>query len=780
VSGAQYARSRVDNDDAGEDLSARLLHLDPNPVPMNLADPAPRHRAGAAAAAIRRLLAVLAVLVVLVGAPAALAEDPAAAGAPPAALAAPLGVETPPLAVEYRSVLEVARRGNLNAAVVDLNTFWVAGVDRQGRAFAARIPSPQAGSDFGQTTAQAEATARRPARDPSAFDLAEWLRERNVVVVAPNAGEATTRRSAWSYVMLPLAILLIFVTFVVLAQVMQRRQGGRGRGGAGGHGRIRRTAKVEPPTTRFSDVAGCDEAVEELQEVVGFLREPERFAKVGARMPRGVILWGPPGTGKTLLARAVAGETGSAFYAMSGSDFVDTFVGVGAARVRDLFAEARKQEKGAIIFFDEIDAIGRQRGSGMSGSDSEREATLNQLLVELDGFGARDRIVVVAATNRVDMLDQALTRPGRFDRRVQVGLPAEAGRRAILGLYAEGKPLADASDLDRIAAVTAGFAGADLSNLLNEAAIMAARAGREEITGADLDEGMLRAIAGPEKRDRRLAPGELETIAWHEAGHCLAAELCPTHTKTQRVTILPRGDAGGLALYGTEDRALTSPQRLHERMVVAMAGRAAEQVGFGVISSGAANDLEQANGMARGAVERLGFSQRVGQIAVAQGPHAMPMSDGTRRAIDAEVADLVDTAYRDAVALLQEHRDVLETLALALLEREQLSREEIEEIVGGLPVTDILNRPRLPEPLPEPEPVALPVVDVAPVPVPAPRRPGRVPALARRGALARVPLAPVLRPLRRGAAAAAAGMAARGRVRAFRRGARGPGTGTTG
>ena len=730
---------------------------------------------------LRRLIALVAVLAVLIAAPLAAAQaqtTPAEPAPPPAALVEPLGVEEPPAVVSYAVLLGVARRGNLNAAVVDVSGYWVAGVDRQGHAVAARIPTPRAGSDFGQTDAEAQAAARRADATPSAFELGDWLRERNVVVVEPRTVAPERTRSAWSYAMLPLAILLIFVTFIVLSQVMQRRQGGRGRGGAGGHGRIRRNAKVEPPSTRFADVAGCDEAVEELQEVVGFLREPDRFAKVGARMPRGVILWGPPGTGKTLLARAVAGETGSAFYAMSGSDFVDTFVGVGAARVRDLFAEARKQEKGAIIFFDEIDAIGRQRGSGMTGSDSEREATLNQLLVELDGFGPRDRIVVVAATNRVDMLDQALTRPGRFDRRVQVGLPAEAGRRAILALYAEEKPIADPADLDRIASVTAGFSGADLSNLLNEAAIMAARAGREQITEADLDEGMLRAIAGPEKRDRRLAPGELETIAWHEAGHCLAAELCPTHTKTQRVTILPRGDAGGLALYGTEDRALTSPQRLHERMVVAMAGRAAEQIGFGVISSGAANDLEQANQMARTAVERLGFSTRVGQIAVAQGPHAVPMADETRRAIDAEVAELVDTAYRDAVALLQEHRDVLEALALALLEREQLNREQIEELVGGLPVTDILNRPRLPEPVPEPEPVPLPVVDVAPLP--APRRRGRaVPALARRGALARVPLPPVLRPLRRGAAAAAAGVAVRDRIRAFRRGARRPGAGTT-
>ena len=531
------------------------------------------------------------------------------------------------------------------------------------------------------------------------------------------------------FLLLPLGFALV-AAFIVggMLLIRGRNPGGRGlggRGGAAGHGRIRKTAQVEPPATRFADVAGCDEAVEELREVVVFLEEPERFRRVGARMPRGVVLHGPPGTGKTLLARAVAGESGVPFFALSGSDFVDTFVGVGAARVRDLFAQARRSEAGAIIFFDELDAIGRARGAGQSGADSEREGTLNQLLVELDGFGDRERIVVIAATNRLDMLDKALLRPGRFDRRVQVGLPAEAGRLAILKLHSSGVPIAQPESLEGLARVTAGFAGADLANIVNEAAIMAARAGRDSVLAADLDEGMLRAVAGPQRSDRRIGDGELEVIAWHEAGHVLAAELCPTHQKAQRVTILSRGDAGGLALYGSSDRALTSQQHLHERMVVAMAGRAAEQTRFGIISSGAANDLEQVNRMAREAVERLGFSPRVGQIISVAGPYEVPVSAETRRVIDDEVRRMVDAAYEDAVALLEDHRDELDALAGLLLEREQIDRGEIEAALVAL-TGGGRRQPARADVLPTArEPVAVPEPEEPPAVVTAPARPSR-------------------------------------------------------
>jgi cell division protease FtsH len=323
------------------------------------------------------------------------------------------------------------------------------------------------------------------------------------------------------------------------------------------------------------------------------------------------------------------------------------------------------------------------------------------------------------------MLDKALLRPGRFDRRVQVGLPAEAGRLAILRLHASGVPIAHPESLEGLARVTAGFAGADLANIVNEAAIMAARAGRDSVLAADLDEGMLRAVAGPQRSDRRIGEGELEVIAWHEAGHALAAELCPTHQKAQRVTILSRGDAGGLALYGSNDRALTSQQDLHERMVVAMAGRAAEQTRFGVISSGAANDLEQVNRMAREAVERLGFSPRVGQIISAAGPYEVPVSAETRRVIDDEVRRMVDAAYEDAVALLADHRDELDALAAILLEREQIDRGEIEEALAAL-TGGGRRRPARADALPTArEPVAVAEPDEAPVAVEPPARPAR-------------------------------------------------------
>lgn len=682
---------------------------------------------------LRRVLLLVALAVA-----AALAfTGPAAAADPvqvPENVVEPLGAVDGPAVVPYRQLVGAADARNLNAAVVDTSSYWVAAIDREGRVIAAQIPRPQAGRDFAEAGG---APAAEPADAlPGAFELAGHLREDGVAVLDPTAVEESSgsgMSGLMRFLLIPLGIGLLFAIIVGGMLLIRGRnpngRGAGGRGGAAGHGKIRKNAQVEPPTVRFTDVAGCDEAVEELTEVVTFLREPDRFRAVGARMPRGVILHGPPGTGKTLLAKAVAGEAGVPFFALSGSDFVDTFVGVGASRVRDLFAQARKDEKGvpnrgAIIFFDEIDAIGRARGQGMSGADSEREGTLNQLLVELDGFGERDKVVVIAATNRLDMLDAALLRPGRFDRRVQVGLPAEAGRHEILRLHASRMPIAEPASLAALAKVTAGFAGADLSNMVNEAAIMAARAGRDTILPEDLDEGMLRAVAGPQKADRRIGDGELEVIAWHEAGHALAAELCPTHQKAQKVTILARGDAGGLALYGNQDRTLTSQQHLHEKMVVAMAGRAAEQIRFGIISSGAANDLEQVNRMAHEAVERLGFSPRVGQIVSAAGPHQIPLSGETRRAIDDEVGRMIDAAYADAVALLTDHRGELDGLAGVLLEREQVDRGEIEELLTGLSAggrrlparADALptsREPAVPAPV-HAIPVPAPVADPAP------------------------------------------------------------------
>lgn len=669
---------------------------------------------------------ILATLVVLC-VPFAHAVASAASAVPPAEVTAPLAGDAAPVVVDYDDLLAAAGEGTLNTAVVDTSAYWVAATDRSGRLIAAEIPRPERGTDFGVAGEAAEASAI-----PTAFTLADALRADGVTVIAPEAPAAEASGGGWTrYLMMPLLFTVLGVATILVFLHFRRRGTGAGGGRptAASHGRIRKNARVTAPRQRFGDIAGADEAVEELREIVVFLKEPERFARVGARMPRGVVLHGPPGTGKTLLAKAVAGESGVPFYALSGSDFVDTFVGVGAARVRDLFAQARENEAGAIIFFDEIDAIGRARGGGAGGADSEREGTLNQLLVELDGFAERDRVVVIAATNRLDTLDQALLRPGRFDRRVQVGLPAETGRLEILKLHSRSMPIAEPEALANLARVTAGFAGADLANVVNEAAIMAARAGRDRILAADLDEGMLRAIAGPQRADRRIADGELEVIAWHEAGHALTAELCPTHATTQRVTILSRGDTGGLALYGNQDRALTSQQQLHERMVVAMAGRAAEQIRFGVISSGAANDLEMVNGMARQAVEQLGFSPRVGQIISVAGMRQVPLSGSTREAIDQEIGRLVDEAYADAVALLRDHRDELEGLALALLEREQLDREEIDEILSSV-AGGGRRRPadagRLPtdrDALPVPVEVAVAAAAEPPAPVPVAQPP---------------------------------------------------------
>ena len=687
----------------------------------------------------RRAFALLAIAIVALMSVAGIATAAdAAAPVPqvPASVVQPLGAVEAAVVVPYSQLIGAADARNLNAAVVDTSSYWVAATDREGRVIAAQIPRPKAGQDFAQPAAEAT-TAAKPNTPPGAFDLAASLRADGVTVLQPaaSASSGSGLSPLMRYLLLPLGIAIIAVLALGSIALVRRMTGtakGGSRGGMAGHGKIRKNAQVEPPAVRFDDVAGCDEAVEELQEVVLFLTDPDRFLKVGARMPRGVILHGPPGTGKTLLAKAVAGESGVPFFALSGSDFVDTYVGVGASRVRDLFALARKSPTGAIIFFDEIDAIGRARGGGSGGADSEREGTLNQLLVELDGFGDRDRVVVIAATNRLDMLDTALLRPGRFDRRVQVGLPAETGRLAILKLHSKGMPIATPESLEALARVTAGFAGADLSNMVNEAAIMAARDGRESIMAHDLDEGMLRAIAGPQKADRRIAEGELEVIAWHEAGHALAAELCPTHQKAQKVTILARGDAGGLALYGNMDRTLTSQQHLHERMVVAMAGRAAEQIRFGIISSGAANDLEQVNMMAREAVERLGFSPRVGQIISTSGPHQMQLSGDTRVMIDEEMRRMVDAAYVDAVALLTDHREELDAFGALLLERDQVDRADIEELLsalngGGrrLPArADALPTSREPVSVPVAQgiPEAVAVSDPVPVPAEAERR----------------------------------------------------------
>jgi cell division protease FtsH len=507
---------------------------------------------------------------------------------------------------------------------------------------------------------------------PSAEDLADRLADAGARVSVKQARPAV-----------PGALVFVIVLLVVLATIGLVRHASRRRRAiaAGGDMDLRKNAEVSDdsrPSLGFADVAGCEEAVEEVSEFVEFLRDPARFASVGAKMPSGVILHGPPGTGKTLLAKALAGEAGCSFFAVSGSDFVEQFVGVGAKRVRDLFNRAREAKDGAVIFIDEIDAIGKKRSGAAQGGTEEREGTLNELLVQMDGFPTDRQVVVVAATNRLDTLDDALLRPGRFARQVRVDLPTEDGRREILGLHATGKPLGDDVDLDRLARVTSGCSGADLEDMLNEAAIMAARSNRGLISQEDLEEGFLRAIAGPEKRSGGLSADEKETVAAHEAGHVLCAELCSSADKAQRATIRPRGRAAGLAVYGRTDRSLHDAESIHVKLVCLLGGRAAEWVRFGKVSSGAANDLQQANSIARSAVQELGLSDATGKLVDSGGP----MSEATRSVMDSETERLVAEAYRDAIALLEEHRAELDRLTDALLTAEDVDRAEILVALG--------------------------------------------------------------------------------------------------
>jgi cell division protease FtsH len=510
---------------------------------------------------------------------------------------------------------------------------------------------------------------------PTDENLAEDLADAGAKVSIENRGRSGTL-AVLSMILLPMLM------FGALAFALMR-----GRGGAnGGQGKQKvhsaRVADNNVPTVRFDDVAGVEEVVESLEDLLVFLKTPERFERLGAHLPRGVIFHGPPGTGKTLLAKALAGEAEVPFYSVSGSDFVEMFVGRGAARVRELFADARRNPA-AVIFFDEFDALGKKRGSGAQGGNDEREQTLNQLLVEMDGFNTDSRVICIAATNRLDTLDPAILRPGRFGTQLHVDLPSEEGRRAILEVHARSKPLAGDVDLDRLARITYGSSGADLADMLNRAAILAGKADQDVITQANIEDGYLDSIAGPRKRSAVLAEGEREVVAVHEAGHVLAAELCPTVEKAMRVSIEQRGRAGGLAIYGRTDRMLQSQQYLHEKLIAALGGRAAEFVSRGVITSGAANDLQQANAMARAAVEQLGFSERAGQLVTAD----TRVADKTVALIDDEVRRLVEDAYQDAIRLLSAHKDELMRLSDALLEHEDLDRVEIVACLEGVAET---------------------------------------------------------------------------------------------
>jgi cell division protease FtsH len=523
-------------------------------------------------------------------------------------------------------------------------------------------------------------------------DLINTLTNKGVdIAVLPQADEGFWFK-ALSSLFFPVLLL------VGLFFLLRRAQGGPG-SQAMNFGKSKARVQMEPQTqVTFGDVAGIDQAKLELNEVVDFLKNADRFTAIGAKIPKGVLLVGPPGTGKTLLARAVAGEAGVPFFSISGSEFVEMFVGVGASRVRDLFEQA-KTNAPCIVFIDEIDAVGRQRGAGLGGGNDEREQTLNQLLTEMDGFEGNTGIIIIAATNRPDVLDAALLRPGRFDRQVVVDRPDYAGRSEILRVHARGKTLSKDVDLDKIARRTPGFTGADLSNLLNEAAILAARRNLTEISMDEINDAIDRVLAGPEKKDRVMSEKRKTLVAYHEAGHALVGALMPDYDPVQKISIIPRGQAGGLTWFTpSEDRmdtGLYSRAYLENQMAVALGGRLAEEIIFGEeeVTTGASNDLQQVARVAKQMITRFGMSDRLGPVALGRQQGNMflgrdimserDFSEETAAAIDEEVRKLVDTAYSRAKEVLLDNRKVLDEIAQMLIEKETVDAEELQAILGN-------------------------------------------------------------------------------------------------
>jgi cell division protease FtsH len=498
------------------------------------------------------------------------------------------------------------------------------------------------------------------------------------------------KTSGWLSLLTYLLPFLIFIGFWIF--LMNQVQGGGSKVMSFGKSRAKRLS-VDSPKITFRDVAGVDEAVEELHEIKEFLENPKKFQALGARIPKGVLLYGPPGTGKTLLARAVAGEAGVPFFSIAGSDFVEMFVGVGASRVRDLFEQA-KQNSPCIIFMDEIDAVGRHRGAGMGGGHDEREQTLNQLLVEMDGFESKDNIIMIAATNRPDILDPALLRPGRFDRQIAVDRPDRKGRQRILDVHTRGKPLAKDIDTDTLAGQTPGFTGADLSNLVNEAALLAARIGKREITQIELEEGIMRVIAGPEKKTRVMGEKERLITAYHEMGHAIVGHFLEHSDPVHKISVISRGQALGYTIsMPSEDKFLTTRGELVDSIAMTLGGRAAEEIVFGEITTGASNDLEKVTSTAKQMVMRFGMSDKLG-LRVFGHDHGQPFlgrefqtepdySDEIARDIDEEIRRIVEAAHQRAKDILTEHRESLNSISEILLRRETIEAPEFEALLAG-------------------------------------------------------------------------------------------------
>ena len=493
--------------------------------------------------------------------------------------------------------------------------------------------------------------------------------------------------------MVPYLLMILMIGFMFWFVVIRSQGGGMGPDKMSKFGSAHvRTISEKDKTITFDDVAGEDEEKEELAEIVEFLKDPKKYIALGARIPKGVLLVGPPGTGKTLLAKAVAGEAGVTFLSISGSDFVELYVGVGASRVRDLFEQAKKQSP-AIVFIDEIDAVGRQRGTGLGGGHDEREQTLNQLLVEMDGFGRNEGVVVLAATNRADVLDPALLRPGRFDRQVYVGMPDIRGREAILNVHVKDKPLAEDVDLGAVARGTPGFTGADLENLVNEAALLAARKDQRYITMADLNEAEIKVIAGPEKRSRVIPEHERRLTAYHEAGHAVVMHMLPDHDPVNQITIIPRGQAGGMTIsLPEEDRSYLSKRYLEDQIVALLGGRVAEQLVLGDVSTGASNDIQRASQIARKMVASYGMSEKIGTVSFDSGhdevfigrtmTQGRSYSEQVAAEIDEEVKSVVGGAYDRCRSILESHRDQLEAVARYLLEHETMDRKAFLAVFG--------------------------------------------------------------------------------------------------
>jgi len=556
-------------------------------------------------------------------------------------------------------------------------------------------------------------------------ELVKDLRKNDVQLSVKGKG-GSNWLSLLTYI-LPFILLLAFWIFL-----MNSVQGGGSRVMSFGKSRAKRLS-VDSPKVTFRDVAGVDEAVEELHEIKEFLENPKKFQALGARIPKGVLLYGPPGTGKTLLARAVAGEAGVPFFSISGSDFVEMFVGVGASRVRDLFEQA-KQNSPCIIFMDEIDAVGRHRGAGLGGGHDEREQTLNQLLVEMDGFEMKDNIILIAATNRPDILDPALLRPGRFDRQVVVDRPDRKGRAKILEVHTRGKPLAKEIDVDNLAGQTPGFTGADLANLVNEAALLAARDNKREITQHELEEGIMRVIAGPEKKTRVMGEKERLVTAYHEMGHAMVAHYLENTDPVHKISIISRGQALGYTIsLPTEDKFLTTRAELADTLAMTLGGRAAEEITFNEITTGAANDLEKVTATAKQMVMRFGMSEKLGPRTFGH-DQSQPFlgrefsatadySDEIAREIDDEIRRIVEEAHQTARQVLSDRRDALDRLSRLLLEHETIEREEFEALLAGKSQEEVFGAPE-PQEEPPPPPAEAerrrPVAQPRPLPQPRP------------------------------------------------------------